>query len=324
MIVNKLPIELNPVIKTYQNSAFPFSVLLAQDSDTIYFALNNFTQLYFRNYAKKAPFNFNYSWFKYWKCIDVHNIIRSDYIKIWRMPIVELIKHSIDNGGYVYAIVNEFYIPHRKSYMKFNYDHDILVYGYDEEKFYILGYDENVHYSATEVSFSEFEDAFHTVSTLQYIIFFTHAKYYKCKFDSGLNLRLINDYIESQNTSFIYPFIIDSSPNTKWGQNAVAAMLEYSKNDFNNGKRINVRFFDTYLEHKKIMKMRLKLLCEDLNCYNLYDEYERIYDESTAIKNLVIKMNITKNISDFDKLTSLVNNNLNKEKEILKTLLNLV
>ena len=37
MSVYKLPVELNPIIKTYQNSAFPFSVLLAQDPDTIYF-----------------------------------------------------------------------------------------------------------------------------------------------------------------------------------------------------------------------------------------------------------------------------------------------
>ena len=269
---------------------------------------------------KKTPFNFNYIWFKYWKCIDVHNIIRNDYVKTWGMSIVDSIKHSIDNGGYIYAVVNEFYIPHRKAYMKSNYEHDILVYGYDEDKFYVLGYDENVHYSATEVSFNEFENAFNNVSTLQYTIFFTHAKYYKCKFDQELNLRLINDYIESKNTSFMYPFITESRRDSKLGQNAVIAMLEYSKNAFNNGEKLNIRFFDTYLEHKNLMKMRLKLLSEQLSYSNLYDEYEYIYDEATAIKNLVIKMNITKNISDFDKLESLVNDNLNKEKKILKTL----
>lgn len=320
MSVHKLPVELNPVIKTYQNSAFPFSVLLAQDSDTIYFALNNFTQLYFRNYAKKAPFNFNYIGFKYWKCIDVHNIVRNDYVKAWGMSIVDLVKRSIDNGDYIYAVVNEFYITHRKAYMRYNYDHDILIYGYDEDKFYVLGYDESVHYSATEVSFNEFENAFNSVSTLQYTIFFTNAKYYKCKLDVELNLRLINDYIESKNTSFMYPFITESRCDTKWGQNAVTSMLEYSKNSFNNGEKINIRFFDTYLEHKKLMKMRINLLSEHFKCNSLYEEYEYIYDEATAVKNLVMKMNITKKISDFDKLESLVDDNLNKEKKILKTL----
>lgn len=320
MSVHKLPVELNPVVKTYQNSAFPFSVLLAQDPDSIYFALNNFTQLYFRNYSKKTPFNFNYIWFKYWKCIDVHNIIRNDYVKTWGMPIVDLVKCSIDNGDYIYAVVNEFYIRHRKAYMRHNYDHDILIYGYDEEKFNVLGYDENVHYSATEVSFNEFENAFNSVTTLQYTIFFTNANYYKCKFDVELNLRLINDYIESKNSSFMYPFITESRRDTKWGQNAVISMLEYSKNAFNNGEKINIRFFDTYLEHKKLMKMRINLLSEHFKCNSLYEEYEHICDEATAIKNLVIKMNITKNNSDFDNLESLVNDNLNKEKKILKTL----
>ena len=316
----KLKIELNPVAKSYQNSAFPFSVMQACDPDTVYFAINNFTQLRFLA-ESPTQFNFYYTWFNSWKCIDVQNVLRNDYMTLWNLSIVSCIKQAIDKEIYVRAIVNEYYVPHRKVYQREYNEHDILIYGYEENLFNVLGYDDTGHYSATIITIDEFLNAYESVKSLQFTVFFTAANYYRCKFDYDLNLRLIGDYIRSKNTTFIHPFYTESHGKSVLGVDAVVKMLEYSRRNFMNRERLDIRFFDCYLEHKRLMKMRIRLLSDILNTPELCDEYEGVFNQASIIKNLSIKTDITRKNSDFDNLEKLVLENLTMEKKVLCKLL---
>lgn len=58
--------------------------------------------------------------------------------------IHEYIKHSIQNGYYLNISLDEYYIPNRRVFGIYHYDHFNLFYGYDDElqEYSILGYNE--------------------------------------------------------------------------------------------------------------------------------------------------------------------------------------
>ena len=47
---------------------------------------------------------------------------------------VEVMKAALDQNCYLMLMVNERYIPDREVYGCFDRNHDIMVYGYDDEK----------------------------------------------------------------------------------------------------------------------------------------------------------------------------------------------
>ena len=61
-------------------------------------------------------------------------------------------------------IVNECYVPHRHAYQRKYKEHDFLIFGYEKNLFYMLGYDDTSHYSETEIGIDDFLDAFNGVN----------------------------------------------------------------------------------------------------------------------------------------------------------------
>lgn len=316
--MTKLKIEANPIIGTYQSYALPLSALLANKPDVLYFVLNNFTQLTYRK-GKSIPFNFYYPSFDSWTCVDIHDIIRGDYAKHWSLSVVDCVKRSIDNGGYVYSMVDEYYVPHRNTYQRSHFIHDILIYGYDEHTLCALGYDEHGHYVETTLSDKEFDDAFHAVQPGRYTVFFSYASYNQYHFEPEFNLQMIRDYVESQPTSWIVPFTAVHR-EAAWGMGAVLGMLEHSKQTIMEGKKLDIRFFNLYLEHKKLMDLRIRLLLEAWNRKDFVD-YTHIYEDAATIKNLAIKANVMRSASAFDKIEKMLRKNLSEEREILNAVL---
>ena len=66
--------------------------------------------------------------------------------------LVSTIIMAIENNSYVILNVNEKFLPEREAYQAYDFRHDLLIYGYDEEQNYFmtLGFDENFHYRKIE------------------------------------------------------------------------------------------------------------------------------------------------------------------------------
>ena len=316
----KLPIELDPILKTYQNTALPFSALMAQNTNAVVFAINNFSHLYCDN-DSLTKFNFYYPWFRYWDIIDVHSIIRSDYIENLKISIIDYIKDSINNGGYVYTTVNEYYVPHRKAHMKYNYEHDILVHGYDDQHFYILGYDENGHYRETPILQKDFQNAYKTTFSRKYTISFTSATYNKYVIDEKLNCNFISDYILSKNSFKRFPFSESRQLEFSWGINAVKKMMGISEQYFINEHCVDIRYFDVYCQHIKLMKLRIEKIIDSSQSIEYLNKYDEIFRKARIIKNLAIKTNLTGSKSVFDELINFINNIIDAEKNTLESIL---
>jgi len=63
------------------------------------------------------------------------DIVFHSYMAGIQLDIKKYIISSIDNGNYIVIFVDEYYIEGRPAYKKEHRLHDILIFGYDEEKF---------------------------------------------------------------------------------------------------------------------------------------------------------------------------------------------
>ena len=54
-------------------------------------------------------------------------------------------KEMLDNGHYINGSFNDYYIPRKSAYRQFDFNHDYLLLGYDDERgvFHSVGYLDN-------------------------------------------------------------------------------------------------------------------------------------------------------------------------------------
>lgn len=81
--------------------------------------------------------------------IACDNRLMRRYVVYGRVEnVVSTIIMAIKNNSYVILNVNEKFLSRREAYQAYDFRHDLLIYGYDEEQnsFMTLGFDEDFHY----------------------------------------------------------------------------------------------------------------------------------------------------------------------------------
>ena len=142
-----LPITTEIPIKTYNNIAYPLSIIFSNcKSPEDWLFLNSFSLKYgteVNDITLDLPYNMD------WECFDKKIILPMD-------TTIENIINEILDDRYVYIAVDEMYIPYRTSYQIKSFVHDILVYGFDTDntEFMLIGFDQKQKYNCHNVSFS--------------------------------------------------------------------------------------------------------------------------------------------------------------------------
>lgn len=95
---------------------------------------NNFQLI---RYERDAGEIVNYTGFlrRDWKNYTVHPLVKFSYDKremIKRCGLWEYVTASIDNGRYMEVWLNEYFINGTAAYQSYSYNHENLIYGYDE------------------------------------------------------------------------------------------------------------------------------------------------------------------------------------------------
>lgn len=151
-------------IKTYNNIAYPLSIIFSKFNNAKNWLFQNSFSLKYgtevNDVTLSLPYNMD------WKCFEKKSLKNNTSLKD--------IIYEINQERYVYLAVNERYIPHRESFQKEDFIHDILVYGFDEEQreFYVVGFNEYHVYVCQKISFSDLENALKsTLNVFQYDTF---------------------------------------------------------------------------------------------------------------------------------------------------------
>lgn len=290
----------SPILTTYPTLANPLSIF-SNYEETYPWIMNNFIQLI--SWHKQF---INYYDFFYKNCPLInYNTINKCLVKIGWDSLTKFIMDSIDNGFYVYLVVNTKYIS---AYGKYRSGpHDMMIYGYckDKEIFYIADNFLNNIYAYQTCTFKELSASVNNLTEADE----THLGYNHCIelisyrknntaiFDLGRVKESISDYLNSK-------------PTEKWDTLPVIWTEGFEKHNFGiscyetiylhlNFLRNNKTFdngalqsFHLQWEHKKMMVRRIEFLNKNklISDGTTYlNEYSKIADSALACRNLLIK-----------------------------------
>jgi len=262
--------------------------------------------------------------------------MKRDFVKKWIPSIKEFIIDCIDNDYYVHSIVNERFIPPSPAYMKKDFVHNILVFGYDDASFYVGGYFNNPPKFALDrkVSFSDFEQAFihsdseHLEKTWQFELFKTTGSRldkYKKNFDMELVLESIAAYVNStpqfparmnSNIEKDLAFGLRIHDRTMENLSGLGHPYLFNTRD--------LRSFQAQCNHKFMMIERINFMGAEgylRNCEKISERYKEIYELSMTIRNGLIKYNITQKHELLDRAVNDTEKLKVAEKEVLEHLL---
>lgn len=302
-----------PEVDGYQFYALPLAILANYDESKSWI-YSNFIQTCFDKKLIDSPVPFCFymydpascPWLKY-----LH--FDRDIFLAFNQDIVTFIIESLNREYYIYLNIDEYFIPERKAYQRYNSSHDILVYGYNlgEEVFLTLGYNNENQLKTTKVPFQLFLQAFNNLDNI--INYCTQINLYKFQKNSQyhFNLKLVietlEDYLFSQNTSERFSMLREPWDRA-YGMEGYQYFRQYISLMNDNNSPL-VRDMHVLWEHKKLMTSRIKYM--ELNGYlsplnSFSNNFSKIETMAMHIRNKALYYSIKKDPVVLDNITKLI------------------
>ncbi len=268
-----LPLSKSP-IETYQGSSFVSRILLNfPETSNIYF--NRYINLecadtttfndILLELADITPADFNVS-----GILELRRIYMKDFQE---NNLIDFLKTQIDQGNYISCYnIDEFYLSYSEKYQKLHFYHDCYIYGYSDECFFIHAFS-NLKMSEVEVPMKSFLDSIYKVDDI-----IAELNFIKPTLNQYIDINLseiyknLSKYYYSEGQN-IYGF------NCIFGFSTYEAMRKNIENyQATCPKKLDLRTFRCFWEHKKIMKERILRLKDmiplDPQCEKLITQME--------------------------------------------------
>lgn len=214
---------------------------------------------------------------------------------------------SVEQDYYLNVCLNEFYIPDRKAYGKYDYEHYNLLYGFDDEKslYYILGYNARGKIVTTSLTYEDMEKCL--CRGPQIVRYVYRVNKYEYQFQASVFIQTIEEFLNGADSSKKFGNLLCNCEG-KYGI-GIFDELVYSK----AGRKLvvsDLRISYVLYEHSTLMFEKLAFLGK----YGYIDESEknalmipckRMLHLSEIIKNLVIK-NSVKFLKDKNRIFELL------------------
>lgn len=312
-----LKINGDPPIRTYQVNAYPLGVLLS-NPDRITWILNHFIQLiYIKDNSELEDDMFRFQMYAYqiWPIIKCQSVYISDLYEE-NIDILQFIKSVIDQGYVVGCMIDEYFVENRNAYKKNHIQHDILIFGYDEDKsvFHIIGYTNKKKYEKTTSGMFDFLNGIsinmasplwlYKDSEIQYLM------------QPKLIIDGIEKYITSSCEQHNYSF-------AAFGLEACKLLADRINMIALNNRIFDIQPLHLFLEHKKVMLMRIQYFNDiyHLEINRLIEEYDHLVSSSLLIRNLGLKYRFTNNPQNLLDAEQILRKLILKEKKLLSSFL---
>lgn len=321
-----LPLEISPAIKSYVGHAYPFGIIEANFGEQILLQLlcdKYINCIYSQNDRNQFYICETDSWFEHSGAITRRNIVRKEKDITSVREVIGEARRRLIKGEYIYSSPNEGKISAISQGVKYDFDHECLIYGFnDEEKFYqSIGYVRSSgyfkHYTPYKITYDEYADALLNVQKdeIELLFYKVNKDFILPDFDLNNILTLLGQYIDSDmpeiSTRSDLREII-SVGELKFGISAWKQLSEYIDNII-PGEEIDMRYVRSYMEHKCLMEKRIIYILKYLAVSNtlMAEEASGVYKEAQKIMSLSLKYNLTgnkillKHISDKIKFNNL-------------------
>ena len=242
----------SPTLQTFNDITIPIGIIESNIADPQPWILSNFIGLHFRFSWTQIVFDVP-SFYK-WDCFESKRI-RMDRHN--QQQFTHLIRAQLIDNYYIYMYVNEFYIPLRDTYHRRNINHDLCVYGFDDEKhiFFVSAYD-NHHYSLQTVSYEELYLAFLHYKKWQKIRWKNHIIIFKIK--KGFPFQNYN-YAKIKNDLHRYC----TAKMWGYGINIYSFLQHHIKQLIKKKSSIDMHYFRILMEHMQVIRDLNNLLGVD-------------------------------------------------------------
>lgn len=320
-----LPFEINPYAKSYYLHAFTLGIIQASGKDIMPWLMTDFFNF---QYTKDADgmfiINTDDAWSINKKIIYPQQIVMfSNNICEDNFDILKIIKNMINKRAYVYGFFNECYIPNTLAYQRFNFDHDYLIYGYDDEEkmFYAAGYNKHKEYLSYKISYTDYLNSIqNTQHGITDIRFYTFDDKYEFSFDKKGFITQLNDYINGTR-SFT---VLGLSDESEYGLVACKRLAQYLNDCKEYQTNVDLRYSRSFAELKSLMLLRIGYLNSNkfVDCMDIYNAYKNIEKSADSVHLLCLKYNISRNTSCLDRAVDIINKITDEESELLKMLIN--
>ena len=304
-----------PYVRCYQHYAFPTGILKAKlrHKEYIY---NKFINIVYLS-KEHTNIEFDLPYFMSVEGLFISGFVMFPSIYHNTKYITDYIKECIDSHIYVSGMWDEYYLPPKDAYMKYNFERNYLIYGYNDETemFYSVGYLGANIWNKFQISYYDFNKSLLINSNKKHVCFNTYV--FNTNFDKKIDVDSI--YLDIENYLNSAPFM--KNRNCSFGICGISDYFNNLGNNSNqNGGNISLHSLFALYEHKKLMKNRLlfmngnKQICIDNSDTR---NMEKIVEEYKSIISFAIKHNISKNVSIIEKIRNKGLNCVDIEENIL-------
>lgn len=291
-----------PQCMELHTSAFPLSILNADDHFSDKWIIQNLIPVVFaKRFGDILTYDMPLFWF--WDCFQFQ--ISFHYPG---KNVIKTIKNKIDEGFYVFLCVNEKYIPERKAYQSYNYRHEILIYGYDENKkiFQTIAYNKNEVYVPQEINMDTIKIAFLKNKSEHFF------KFYPIKIKPFYIFDTLNiEKIRKDIADFLSP------RKANKGYNALLLVEKKVRNEIRLYGHINLRCLRTIRDRAENFYIFQKYFDCDQELKTLMENNKTV---ASNLMMLVLKYNILQSPNLYQHILEKLRQQREMEKEILKRL----
>lgn len=287
-----LPIT-QPTITSWAWQANTFAILEAHQlgEEWLY---SNYIQLVGNNFSNTVNIDFypRGDVFSVCPLFFGQQLERSFVDSIQHNPI-DFLKLCIDNGRYVYVVLNY------SDILKFkNFYHDSIIYGYDDthQEIYLAEFIFRKRYSFEAISYDQFANAYLTVPPEQdYMndwrggvqLIQVNPSYPPYKFDIHFVKESLYEYLNGVETANRYRGVKSPFANEVYGLDIYDLLINFCSEN-----KVNYKPFSVVKDHHTLMIKRLRYMQENnfiSNCQDIIDEYESLINVLHIVVNKQIK-----------------------------------
>ena len=193
-----LPYTLEVETITYQTQAFPLGMIKANIKEYDTWICNKFIDYYYHMQVGRFSIFDTDTW-GYKEGLTTHDslYVNEEGFKDNIADVIRYNKNMLENGHYIFGMYNEFYIPGKKAYQRYDFAHGYMIFGYDDSKqvFHSAGYLANGHYQYFDIGF---EDYYKSIINCEYSKWFLYDYEVKPLLDYITNLQESEAYYYGQ------------------------------------------------------------------------------------------------------------------------------
>lgn len=281
-MIKILPLNIDPIIKTYTYNAFYIGILEAENIDITNLLLHEFLHIFYYKRDGKGHLDFTGSGFVEPRRFHMIKLEKSN------TSYISKIKQEILRNHYLMVSLNEKYITNKQIHCEWDHCHDWLIYGYNDDKktFLCCGYIGNEYqnhiYNSIEIPYKEIDAAMLNIKNFDRRKSLKLTNHITFINNEWKEKNLSNKQIQKEILSYYYPcklhyhhrlFINDDFDGMqKFIQMFYKEHVLFCQQNTQEKDWIHLQDFRTIYEHKKVIQIAIKKFTSDEQLLKLQEE----------------------------------------------------